>query len=154
MSIVHPFHHLIMPNKTVLANPFVPDFHEPSPGRSAGHDPAGAVNGGEQRLARDGRVDSLDNHGVVAHAAADKTFLSGKSRRRTLAHNPVSLSVVRFAPGKVVMVVHFLENFRAENLARDVTRHRFASGVSITTSQMHPGEIIAPNLGILFNHCW
>src|SRR4029077_11362398 len=146
MPVVHPFHHLIMPNKPVLANPFVPDFHKASPGRGAGHDSAGAVNSGEQRLARDGRVYSLDDDGVVAHAAANEAFLSGKSRRRAFAHNPVFLAVVRFAPGEVVMVVHFLENFRAENLADNVTRHRFAAGVSITTSQMHPGEIITADL--------
>src|ERR1044072_6167479 len=51
LSVGAPFPHLIMPNKPVLANPFISDCDKASPGRGPGNDSAGAVNSGEQRCA-------------------------------------------------------------------------------------------------------
>ncbi len=57
-----------------------------------------------------------------------------------------------FPPGEVVMIVHFFENPRTQNSARDMSRHRFTAGVSVTARQMHSSEIIIANLRIFSDH--
>src|SRR6476469_8003499 len=109
-----------MPNESILPDPFPAYLHEFSLRRRARHDPSGAVDGGKKCFARNRRIDSFDNHRVVAHASADKTFLAGERRSRAFPHHPVMLAIVFLAPGEVMMVVHFLERIRTQNPAHDM----------------------------------
>ena len=109
-------------NESLLTNSFIANFDESSLRRGARHDPPRAVNCGEQRFSRNRRINSFDNHRVVAHASADETFLSRKSRRCAFAHDPIFPAIMFFPPGKVMMVMHFFDNVRAQNIPRTTCR--------------------------------
>src|SRR5207253_6699836 len=91
--------------------------------RGAAHRAAGAVNrrkesgrlvlGRGQRVA--GRVDALEDDGVVAHAAADEAALSRERRRGALANNPDLVTVVDLEPGEVVVVVDLVQDLSAQD---------------------------------------
>ena len=53
--------------------------------------------------------DSFENDRLLTHHAADKSAPARKGGCRPLAHNPKLLTVVVFAPGVVVMVVHYAQ---------------------------------------------
>src|SRR5439155_20414249 len=60
---------------------------------------------------------------------------------------------VFFSPGEVVMVVYFLDNLRTQNSAHHMARDGFASGIRVTSGEMHAGEIIAPDFGPFIDNC-
>ena len=151
--VAHPFHHLVVPNESILANSFAIDLDKPPFRRCARHDPTRAVHRREKRFARNRRVDSFDNDRVVAHASANKSFLAGKRRRRAFAHDPELFAIVFLLPGEVVMVVHFLENLRAQDSPNDMPRDRFPPRVGIAPGQMHARDVITADLRILWNNC-
>src|SRR6267378_7183252 len=109
MSILQPSHHLIVPHQSVLTNSFVTNLDEPALRRRARHDPPSPVHRRKKRFARNRRINSFDDHGIIAHASANKTFLSWKRRGRALAYDPILLAVVLLAPREVVMIVHFFD---------------------------------------------
>src|ERR1700731_5032581 len=133
-----PFHHLIVSNESFRANPLAAHLDETPLCRRPRHDPARAVYGGEKRFARKGRIDPFNDDGVIAHASADETFLSGKRRRRALPHDPVMLAVMFLPPRKVVMVVNLFLDVRAQDSVTDVARGGFAARVSVSARQ-RPG---------------
>ena len=110
------------------------------------------MNRREKRLARNRRIDAFDDYGIVAHASADKTFLSGKRRRRAFAYNPIFLTIVLFSPGEIVVVVHFFDNLCAQNILNDAAGDCFASGVGVAAGQVHSSEIIVTDLRIFFDN--
>ena len=82
-------------------------------------------------------VDSLNDHCIVTHAAADKPALPRKGRRRTFAHDPPIFAIMFLKPGEIVMIMYFIQDFRAKYNANDVPRHCFPPGISIFPGQSH-----------------
>src|SRR5262245_40522729 len=103
----------------------------------------------ERRL-RLGTVHAFENHGIVAHRSPDKSLLTGKSRRRALAHDPEVLAVVRLAPGVVVMVVDGLGDVAADDLAHPL-HDPLAAGIGVTAGELHGSDVAPAELGILVN---
>jgi hypothetical protein len=64
---------------------------------------ASAVDGRIEGRLGLGAIYALDNHGVVAHRAADKAALTGERRCRALANDPKIASVVVLRPFAVAM---------------------------------------------------
>src|SRR5579883_765325 len=69
----------------------------------ARHHAAGAVHGRVQARGRRLPGDAVQDHGIVAHRAADETALAREGRRRALAHDPQIALAVALAPSVVVM---------------------------------------------------
>src|SRR6516225_927123 len=96
-------------------------------GLLAAEQAAGAMDSGIERGLCLGGVDSLQDHGVIAHRATDEALLAGECWRRALAYHPQILAVVGLAPGVVVVVVDGLGDVAADDLphtARPPTRGR------------------------------
>src|SRR5260370_41373158 len=82
--------------------------------------PAGAVHRGIERGPRFLAVDAFDDHGVVAHGAADEAALSRKCRGRAFAHHPQIEVAVALAPSVVMMVMHALGDCAADDFAHSL----------------------------------
>ena len=48
--------------------------------------------------------------------------------------------------------MHFFHDLRAQDSAHDMPRHRFASGIRVTSRQIHSGEIIVADLRFFIDH--
>ena len=78
---VEPAHHFVVADQAFLADALaIRPGDEFSLRRRARHDPSGTVDRRIQRGARLRAVHAFDDHGVVAHAAADKPALTRKRR--------------------------------------------------------------------------
>src|SRR5262249_23591674 len=75
-----------------------------------------AMHCGVERVSGMLVLDSLENDRLLALRAADEPALAWKCRCSSFTHNPQLVARVLFAPGVVVMVVHFLDNRRSQNL--------------------------------------
>src|SRR5215475_985934 len=76
--------------------------------------PAGAMHRGIQRGPRFFTVDAFDDHGVVAHRAADEAALPRKCRGRAFTHHPQIEVAVALAPSVVVVVMHAVGDCAAD----------------------------------------
>src|SRR6516162_11856369 len=77
--------------------------------------PAGAMYRGIERGPRFLAVDAFDNHGVIAHGAADEAALARKCRGRAFAHHPQIKVAMALAPGVIVMVMNAVDDCAADN---------------------------------------
>src|SRR5262249_41880018 len=91
--------------------------------------------------------DAFDDHGIVAHAAADKAALPGKGRRRTLADDPQLLVAMPFTPCEIVVVVHTFDDRTANDLPHAL-HDPLAASVRIQPTELHPSEIGATKVAI------
>src|SRR5207247_1451847 len=66
----------------------------------------GTMRGRVERGAGFIAIDAFDDHGVIAHGAADEAALARECRRRAFAHDPQVAAAVAFAPGVVMVIVH------------------------------------------------
>ncbi len=114
----------------------------------ARHHPAGAVHrrveARRRRLARDAAQD----HGVVAHRAADEAALAREGRRRALAHHPQRAVAVALAPSVVVVVVHGVEHLAADDRTHALD-HPLAARVGVLARERQGGEILAAEIAVL-----
>src|SRR5215468_3876750 len=90
--------------------------------------------------------DAFEDDTCFAHRSADKTFLSGERGSRAFANNPVVFAAMRFAPGKVVVVVNFFLNFRAEDFC-DTLAYPVTAGVRIFASKVHADNVLLAKVG-------
>src|SRR5207248_9169924 len=116
---------------------FLPYPHELSFRRCPRHDSSRTVDGRVKGLARLTRVDPFNDYRIIAHAAADKSALSRKGGCRAFAHDPQLFAIMSFAPGEIVMVMHFLEDARSQNFTNHIPRHCFPPGISVLPGQSH-----------------
>src|SRR5882672_1141622 len=114
-------------------------------------EPAGAVHRRVQRRLGLLAVDSLDDHRVITHRAADEATLARKGRRGAFAHHPEISTTMVLPPRIVVVVMDHVGDGTADDLAYPLD-HPFAAGVGIATSQLHGGDIAAPKLTVLIDH--
>src|SRR5258708_6785995 len=117
-------------------------------GLGARHHAAGAVHGRVEARGRRLALDSLEDHGVVAHRAADEAALARERRRCALAHDPQITLTMAFAPGVVVMVVDRVEELGAEDPAYAL-HHPLAARIGIMAGQRHRREIACAELALL-----
>ena len=106
----------------------------------AAHHSAGAVHGREERLLVLGRLDALEDHGLVAHRAADEALLTRPGRRAALADDPVGAAEVLLPPREVVVVVHLVHRLGAEDLEH-LRDHDVAAGVRVLAGELHRGDV-------------
>src|SRR5215469_1872712 len=64
-----------------------------------------AGNGAVERCTRLDRIDTLQNHRLLAHRSTDEASLAGEGRRRSLTADPQFPAVVLFQSRKVVVMV-------------------------------------------------
>src|SRR6516165_4002091 len=96
-------------------------------------------------------LNPTEDHGIVSHRAADEAALAGEGGRRTLTHDPKVPLTVALAPGKVVMVVHGVEDLPADDRAY-LFDHPLAPGIGILAGEGHGGEVLPSEVGILMQH--
>src|SRR5499427_2569794 len=113
--------------------------------------PASAMHRGIERGPRFLAVDAFDNHGVIAHGAADEAALPRKCRGRAFAHHPQIKVAMALAPGVVVMVVHAVGDCTADNFAHALD-NPLAPHIGIAASKLHCGDVTAPDLAVLVDH--
>ena len=92
-------------------------------------------------------LDALEDHRVVAHAAADESLLSRLGGSAALADDPDRPAEVLLAPGEVVVVVDFVHGSRAED-AEDVVDHDVASRVGVLPGQRHRFDVGLAELAV------
>src|SRR5215470_8316346 len=107
--------------------------------------PAGAMHRGIERGPRFLAVDAFDDHGVVAHGAADEAALSRKCRGRAFAHHPQIAVAVTLAPSVVVMVMHTVCDCAADDFARTLD-DPLAPRIGVAAGNFHCGDVTAPDL--------
>src|SRR4051794_13545461 len=124
----------------LLAHPVLhgAPVHQPRPvllalRLAAGHDAAGAVDGGVDE--RRG-VGALDDDRRVAHRRPHEALLAGERGRAALAHDPAVDAVHLLAPGEVVMVVDGEHVARAEDLQHPLDDD-VASRVGVLARELH-----------------
>src|SRR5690606_31402189 len=141
------FHHL---SRDEAGADHLPRPAVPSPRRGgAAHHPPGAVHGRKERLPLQPsrllvRVRSrraLDDHGIVAHRAADEALLPRKRGRRTLPHDDVLLAPVPLLPREVVVVVNELQLAPAQDLD-DLPSDPLTTGVRVSAGQLHELPVV------------
>ena len=71
----------------------------------AAHHPARSVDGRVERLLVRRRLDSLEDHRLVAHRAAHEALLARAGRRAALPDHPGGAAEVLLPPSEVVVVV-------------------------------------------------
>src|SRR5258707_7313273 len=113
--------------------------------------PAGAMHRGIERGPRFLAVDALDDHGVIAHGAADDAALSRKCRGRAFAHHPQIAVPVALAPGVVVMVMHAVGDCAADDFAHALD-DPLAPRIGVAAGNFHGGDVTAPDLAVLVDH--
>src|SRR5437763_15574862 len=100
-----------------------------------------------ERRARLIAVDTLDDHRIVAHRAADETTLAGKRRRRAFAYDPQILLAVALAPGVVVMIVHAIGLGAADDPAHPLA-HPFAARTGVASREFHRRDVAPSALAV------
>src|SRR5262249_10517183 len=113
--------------------------------------PAGAMHRGIERGAGFLAIDAFDDHGVIAHRAADEAALSRQCRGRAFAPNPQITVAVALAPGVVVMVMHAVGDCAADDFAHALD-HPLAPRIGIAAGDFHGGDVTAPDLAVLVDH--
>src|SRR4051794_8649692 len=136
----------------LLAHPVLhgAPVHQPRPvllalRLAAGHDAAGAVDGGvdERR-----RVRALEDHAVVGHRRANEAALPREGGRAALSMHPALDAIDVLAPREVVRVVDRVDLTGAENL-QDALDDDVATRPRVLARKVHRLDVGLPELGVL-----
>src|ERR1700730_4479926 len=111
----------------------------------ARHHAAGAVDGRVVARRRTHAFDAGQDHGVIAHGAADEAALAREGRRRALAHHPQFAFAMAFPPGVIVVVVHAVGDGAADDRAHALD-HPFAARIGVAAGKLHGGEVALAEL--------
>jgi len=92
------------------------------------------MNRAVERVLRGFVFDAFEDDARFAHRSADKTLLARERGRSAFADDPVVFAAVRFAPGEIVMVVNFFDDFCPENF-RHALADPIASRIRVFTGE-------------------
>src|SRR6266446_2460397 len=137
------------------ATPLEPGIHL-SAGKAAlrllaAKQPSSAVHRRIERSPRFRAVDPFEDYGIIAHRAPDEAALSRECRGGAFAHHPEIAAAMLLPPCVIVVVVDHVSDGTTDDFA-DPLNHPFAAGVGIASSQLHGGDVTAPELAILVDH--
>src|ERR1700676_2042367 len=117
----------------------------------AAHRAARTVDGAVERVLGFFILDTFENDRGFAHGAADETLLAGKCRRCSLANYPIVLAAMSFSPGKIVMVMDFLEDRGVQKLC-DFAANPISSGARVDAAEMHALDVLIAEIAICIDH--
>src|SRR4051812_39144036 len=112
---------------------------------AAGHDAAGAVDGGVDECRS---IRPLDDDRRVAHGRADEPLLAREGGRAALADDPAVDAVDLLAPGEVVVVVDGVDVAGAEDLQHALDDD-VAPRVGVLAGELHRLDVRLAQRGVL-----
>ena len=96
---------------------------------------------------------AFKNYRCFAHRSADKPLLPGKRGRCAFPHDPKLLALMRFAPRKIVVVMHLCNDPRAKN-SRHALTHPVAPRIGVRSRKMHAFDVLRAKISRSRYYAW
>src|ERR1700730_259300 len=119
-------------------------------GLGAGHDAASAVHGRIQTRSSSGALNAREDHGIIAHRTAYKSALTRECRGRALADDPEIAIAMVLTPSVVVVIVHGVNYFTANDPAH-TPYDPFSARIGVQAGKPHAGDVLLAEVAVLMN---